>query len=201
MRKQTILTGAIALAMAVTFPLTSQAQLGGLGKTKAVPSTGGGAATSGADFLKQLTPGAVKFSQAYAKYYEALGQTEKATKMNAAAEQMQSGGTVTKENSAALNDALKDVKGLAGKAELSSEEAKAKWKEGNALYRQGMAEWTVISAAVAMVIKQNPTAAATQPELGMAAGLCVKGLKDMSGYLEIAAAKAGEQKEIAKSER
>jgi hypothetical protein len=100
-----------------------------------------------------------------------------------------------------LNEALKDVKALAGKADLSNEEAKAKWKEGNALYRKGMAEWTVISAAVAMVIKQNPTAVATQPELGMAAGLCVKGLKDMSGYLEIAAAKAGEQKELAKSER
>jgi hypothetical protein len=200
MRNNTLVIGTLALAL--TLSSSVQAQLGGIGKKKDAPSTaakGGEAEVSGAEFLKKLTPGAIKFTQAYGKYYEALGDAGNAAKMQALAEQLETGGTITKDQQKMLDGGLKGVKEAAKQGDLANEEAKAKWKEGNKLYRLGLAEWVTISTSVALVIKNNPTAVASQPELGMAAGLCVKGLKDLTGYLEIAAAKVGEQKEMDKA--
>lgn len=199
MKIQKVLIAAVTLAVAVTLPTTSQAQLGGLLKKKEAAGAGSAGAADGASLLKQLTPGAIKFTQAYAKYSEALGDTENAAKMKVLADVMEKGGVLTKGQAKEMDDARKKILDATTQAKDFNDESKAKWKEANGLYGQGLVEWTVVSATVALALKDNPSAALTQPELGLAAGLCVKGLKDLTGFLGVAKAKSDLQKEMAKA--
>lgn len=199
MKNTKVLIAAVTLAVAVTVSTTSQAQLGGILKKKEPAGAGSAGAADGASFLKQMTPGAIKFTQAYGKYSEALGDTEHAAKMKVLADVMEKGGVLTKGQSKEMDDARKKISDATKQAKDFNDESKAKWKEATGLYSQGLVEWTVVSAAVAMALKDNPSAALTQPELGLAAGLCVKGLKDLTGFLEIAKAKSDMQKELDKA--
>lgn len=174
--------------------------MGGIGK-KAVGGADAAAAVDGGALLRQLTPGAVKFAKSYALYYEALGDVEKAARLNAAAEQLGNGGALSKESQVQLDEARKDIAKLAKSAKAFDEAATGKWKEANKLYATGLAEWTVVSGTVAAAIKSDPKAVATNPELGLAAGLCVKGLKDLAGFIEIARARANEKDEQGKAAR
>ena len=81
MNMHKILIAAATLALALTLPASSHAQFGGLLK-KAGGGGGDAGAADGAALLKQLTHGAVKFNQAYAKYNESLGDTTNAANMN-----------------------------------------------------------------------------------------------------------------------
>ena len=198
MNMHKILIAAATLALALTLPASSHAQFGGLLK-KAGGGGGDAGAADGAALLKQLTPGAVKFNQAYAKYYESLGDTTNAANMKAQADQLEKGGSLTKEQSALMDENRKKIAAAAKTAGASDDAAKAKWKEANGLYAQGLLEWGAVSTAVALALKNNPSAALTQPELGLAAGLCVKGMKDLTGFLQIAKARSGTQGELDKA--
>jgi len=189
-----ILAGAIALA-----PTNSQAQFGSL--SKSLTGGGGDASVDGAGLLKKLTPGGIKFAQAYAKYYDGLGNADAAAKLNALADEIQKGGTLSKDQSKVMDNARKEITKTLKEKGGQDDAAKAKFKEGNALYREGLAEWAVVSAAVAMALQNDPSAALTKPELGLAAGMCVKGLKDLTGFLEIACAVSGEKKEVEKADK
>lgn len=189
-----ILAGAIAFA-----PENSHAQFGNLAKS--LPGAAAGAAIDGAGLLKNLTPGGVKFAQAYAKYYDGLGNSEAAAKLNALAEEIQKGGTISKEQSKSMDNARNEITKTLKEKSAQDDAAKAKFKEGNALYREGLAEWMVVSASVAMALKNDPSAALKQPELGLAAGMCVKGIKDLTGFIEIACAVSGEKSEVKKAEK
>jgi hypothetical protein len=112
---------------------------------------------------------------------------------------MEKGGVLTKGQAKEMDDARKKILDATTQAKDFNDESKAKWKEANGLYGQGLVEWTVVSATVALALKDNPSAALTQPELGLAAGLCVKGLKDLTGFLGVAKAKSDLQKEMAKA--
>ena len=79
MKLKQIIVALVTLVLTASFPTKSLAQLGAFFSKK--DAGGSNAAADGAGFLKQLTPGAVKFSQAYAKYYEALGNAEAAAKL------------------------------------------------------------------------------------------------------------------------
>lgn len=191
----------VALSMAVVFPLTGVAQFGALGgiAKKAVGGGAGGEAADGAGLLKQLTPGAIKFAKAYALYYEALGKTEDATKLKAAAEQLEKGGAISKEQQALLDGSRKAITKYSKEGKAIDEAAAAKWKEANAMYTAGLGEWGVVAGVVSAALASDPKAALTNPELGLAATMCVKGLKDLSGFIEIARAKTNEKKEQDKS--
>lgn len=202
MKTSTLFTKIVALSLAVLFPLTGAAQFGGLGGiAKQATGGGGGAAVDGAGFLKQLTPGAVKFTKAYSLYFEALGDSERAAKLKLAAEQLETGGVVTKDHQKVMDQALKDLTALNKKKDALGEAAKAKYKEANAMYLEGLAEWGVVSALVSTAIAQDPKAALTNPELGLAAAMCVKGIKDLSGYIKVAQARSDDNNEQKKASK
>ena len=185
----------VAIALTVAYPMTGVAQFGALGGIAKKAAGGGGEAVDGAGFLKQLTPGAVKFAKAYALYYEALGNTEGATKLKVAAEQLEKGGAVSKDQQGLLDSSRKEIAKVAKGSKPFDEAANAKWKEANAMYTQGLGEWGVVSALVSAALAKDPKAALTNPELGLAATMCVKGIKDLSGFIEIAKSKTKEKNE------
>lgn len=193
MKIKATIVKAVAIALTVAYPMTGVAQFGALGGIAKKAAGGGGAAVDGAGFLKQLTPGAVKFAKAYALYYEALGDTEGATKLKVAAEQLEKGGAVSKDQQGLLDSSRKDI----AKKNIKpfDEAANAKWKEANAMYTQGLGEWVVVSGLVSAALANDPKAALTNPELGLAATMCVKGIKDLSGFIEIAKSKTKEKNE------
>lgn len=195
MKIKATLVKAVAIALTVAYPMTGVAQFGALGGIAKKAAGGGGAVVDGAGFLKQLTPGAVKFAKAYSLYYEALGNTEGATKLKVAAEQLETGGAVSKESQGLLDSSRKEIAKIAKDSKPFDEAANAKWKEANAMYTQGLGEWVVVSGLVSAALASDPKAALTNPELGLAATMCVKGIKDLSGFLDIANSKTKEKKE------
>jgi hypothetical protein len=198
MKIKVTLVKTVAIALTVAYPMTGVAQFGALGGIAKKAVGGGGEAADGAGFLKQLTPGAVKFAKAYALYYEALGNTEGATKLKVAAEQLEKGGAVSKDQQGLLDKSRKEIAKIANSKPLD-EAAIAKWKEANAMYTQGLGEWGVVSGLVSAALASDPKAALTNPELGLAATMCVKGLKDLSGFIEISRAKTNENNEQKKA--
>ncbi|MEY4325361.1 MAG: hypothetical protein RIS24_1532 [Verrucomicrobiota bacterium] len=198
MKIKVTLVKTVAIALTVAYPMTGVAQFGALGGIAKKAVGGGGEAADGAGFLKQLTPGAVKFAKAYALYYEALGNTEGATKLKVAAEQLEKGGAVSKDQQGLLDKSRKEIAKIANSKPLD-EAAIAKWKEANAMYTQGLGEWGVVSGLVSAALASDPKAALTNPELGLAATMCVKGLKDLSGFIEISRATTNENNEQKKA--
>ena len=185
----------VAIALTVAYPMTGVAQFGALGGIAKKAAGGGGEAVDGAGFLKQLTPGAVKFAKAYSLYYEALGNTVKATELKVAAEQLEKGGAVSKDQQKLLDKSRKEIAKDPAKSKRFDEAANAKWKEANAMYTQGLGEWVVVSGLVSAALANDPKAALTNPELSLAATMCVKGIKDLSGFIEIAKSKTKEKNE------
>lgn len=167
--------------------------LGGVLGNKAKES---GQANDGGFNIAQLTPGGIKILKAYGYYFESYGKAEAAGKMRAAAEALEKGGTFDKATKKLMDSGMKELRELGKKEAVPTEEQKALRKKGSDLVKEAVVEWGVVAGTVSAVLAQDPSAALTNPELGIAAALCVKGLGDQ---IDLAAFVLGEDKKEKKA--
>jgi hypothetical protein len=174
---------ALTIAGCLLGALPARGQLGGLG-TK-IPGVGVSVAVDGAAYLKQLTPGAADFAKAYSLYYEGLGLTTNAIALAKLSEQLSGGGQFDKAANSLMEGARTNIQEVVNKAKEFDDQARAKFSEGNKVFRVGVAKWTVVSASVSAVLAKDPKAGLTNPDLTLAAAACVKGLGDMTKFVDV----------------
>lgn len=139
-----------------------------------------GQANGGEFNIAQLTPGGIKILKAYGYYFESYGKAEAAAKVRGAAEILENGGKFDKAMKNLMDGSMKELRELGKKEAVPTEEQKALRKKGSDLVKEAVVEWGVVAGTVSAVLAQDPSAALTNPELGIAAALCVKGLGDQT---------------------
>lgn len=165
--------------------------LGGALGSKASPP---GEGNAGGFNIAQLTPGGIKLLKAYGYYAESYDMLELATKVRASAQELENGGTFTKAIKTEMDNARKELTKKAKGEKGATDQQKELRKKGSDLVKEAVVEWGIVAATVSVALSQDPKAALTNPELGIAAALCVKGLADQTKLMTFVLGKDREEK-------